>query len=328
MSLTGCTPDGKPLAFSRPPAPDLAPWVHSLAVADVLATEGRAEACAFFSENAAIRVFLKGRWTLHTADGERRYDTRDGSSILYFGPQTKIMPLRVEGPFRFIQLQFRPGTEGKDPDLLPTHSLDRVFAFDDVIPTKDRGTYFSEDDSRERWIEIFEALARRVLFGLVDEPPPPLVLDFERRMLTDQKLDLEAFAKSHGISRRTFERAIAAAYGISPKAALRRARVLDMAAALLGVAMPEEEAKFRLRYFDQAHMTREIQAYFGMPPGKLQRCDAHLLRIDLEIRQMQRVAAMTALGLEDVPWRDDDMAIDEQRHLRQLQDRDEPSITP
>ena len=306
MSLTGCTPDGKPLAYSRPPAPDLAPWIHSLAVADILATEGRAEACAFFSENAAIRVLLKGQWSLQTADGERRYDTRERSSILYFGPQTKIMPLRVEGPFRFIQLQSRPGTEGKNPDLLPTRSLDRIFDFDDAIPAENRGTYFSEDDSHECWIVIFEALARKVLFGLVDGPPPPLVLDFERRMLTDQKLDLEAFAGSHGISRRTFERAIAAAYGISPKAALRRARVLDMAAALLGVAMPEEEAEFRLRYFDQAHMTREIQAYFGMSPGKLKHCEAHLLRIDLEIRQLQRVAAMTALGLEDVPWRDDE----------------------
>lgn len=252
-------------------------------------------------------MLLKGHWTIETSEGRRRFDASEQSCILYFGPQTQTMPITVEGPFRFIQMQFRPGTEGSIPAFSPAASLDQVIEFEDAIPREQRGSFFKEDDSRERWIDIFEEVGRQVLFAMVKDPPPPIVLDFEQRMLADQKLDLEAFAKDHGVSRRTFERAIAAAYGISPKAALRRARALDMAAALLGVAMPEEEAEFRLRYFDQAHMTREIGSFFGMSPGKLQRCEAALLRIDLEIRQMQRVAAMTALGIEDVPWRGDEL---------------------
>ncbi|MDG5748205.1 helix-turn-helix domain-containing protein [Qipengyuania sp. XHP0207] len=305
VSLTGRTPDGKPLAYSRGPAPDLAPWVHSLAVADVVETTGEAQTCAFFSENAAIRVLLKGRWHLQTDDGPLSFDAAESSRILYFGPQTRIMPLRVEGPFRFIQMQFRPGTNGTEPAIPLADAVDRVLPFDGAVPQEKRGSYFREEDGRDRWLDIFETVARQVLLPLVAEAPPPMIIDFERHLLADQSLNLEDFAQRHAVSRRTLERAVFAAFGISPKAALRRARALDMAAALLGVAMPEEDAEFRLRYFDQAHMTKQIKTYFGMSPGTLSACEAHLLRIDLEIRQMRRLAIMQELGLSDVPWRAD-----------------------
>ena len=50
----------------------------------------------------------------------------------------------------------------------------------------------------------------------------------------------------------------------------RRARALDMAAVLLGVALEEEEQELRLRYFDQSHLIREMRHYFDMTPGQLQ----------------------------------------------------------
>lgn len=277
-----------------------------------MAHKGSGQTCAFFLENAAIRVLLKGKWRLEAADGTHQFDADKKSRILFFGPQTRIMPIAVEGPFRFIQMQFHPGANGSHGELSATTTLDRIVDFDHVIPPERHGKYFNEDDSRGHWLDVFENVARNVLDALADATPSPLVIDFERRVLTDHTLDLDAFADEHAISRRTLERAVHNAYGISPKAVLRRARVLDMAAALLGVAIPEEEAEFRLRFFDQAHMTKQIRKYFGMSPGMLAACEAHLLRIDLEIRQMRRVAAMQALGLSDVPWRspDDDPTSD------------------
>lgn len=131
-----------------------------------------------------------------------------------------------------------------------------------------------------------------------------MALEFHRRMLVDPSFEVGEVAEAYNVSRRTLERQVKASFGLTPKQAVRRARALDMAAALLGVAMPEEEAAFRLRYFDQSHMTREIQSFFGMSPGALSREPATLLRIDLEIRQMRRAEAMHELGIEDVPWRD------------------------
>ena len=306
ISLTGCTPDGKPLAYSRAPSPDIAPWVHSLAVADIIAHKGSGQSCAFFLENAAIRLLLKGKWRLETADGVRTYDANKRSHTLYFGPQTRIMPLSVEGHFTFIQMQFHPGGHGSHSHLAAPATLDRIVEFDKNVPQSNRGKFFRPDESRDLWLDAFEGVARKVLAALADGQPSSLVLDFERRLLTDHELDLDAFAAEHDISRRTLERTVHMAFGISPAAVLRRARVLDMAAALLGVAMPDEEADFRLRFFDQAHMTREIRKYFGMSPGMLAGCEAYLLRIDLEIRQMRRVAAMQELGIDEVPWRSAD----------------------
>lgn len=86
---------------------------------------------------------------------------------------------------------------------------------------------------------------------------------------------------------------------------LRRARALDIAAVLLGVAMKEEEAEMRLRCFDQSHLIREMRQFFAMTPTQL-RTGAHsLLRITMEIRQSRRLDALALLGRDQPrPWRD------------------------
>ena len=303
VSTTGRTRDGLPLAYSRPPAPDLAPWVQSLAAVDIEAGKGRWR-CGFFSDNPVIRVPLRGKWRLETADGWREFDATHGSRTLYFGPQTREMAIEIQGPIRFLLVQFHPGAPSFDQSKTHAETLDRIECFDADVPTEIRRADYAVDDSRETWLDQFEQRCREVLFQRVHAPPSELSLAIHRRLLTDIGLDLEGLAAQFGVSRRTVERQVKAAFGISPNQAVRRARALDMAAALLGVAMPEEEASFRLRYFDQSHMTREIQHYFGTSPGALARQEAVLLRIDLEIRQMRRLEAMGALGITEPPWRD------------------------
>ncbi len=305
VSSTGSTPDGLPLSYSRAPAPDIAPWVQSLAAVDIETAIDRLE-CRFFSANPAIRVFLKGKWQVETGDGTFEFDTDSGSHTVYFGPQTKAMPVKAEGPMRFLLLQFHPGAPPLDQSLTHTQMLDRVECFDKGLPDDIRNAGYGESESREAWINHFESLTRKVLFDRVKEEPPEIALATYRRILTDPAVGVEEMAEEFGISRRTLERQVKESFGISPKKVIRRARALDMAAAIFGVAMPQEEAEFRLRYFDQSHMTREINAYFGMAPGVLSRQDAILLRIDLEVRQMRRLEAMGELGIDHVPWRDPD----------------------
>lgn len=300
---TGSTPDGSPLSYSRAPSADIAPWVQSLAVVDIETGIGPHD-CQFFSDNPAIRVFLQGKWHVETADGPFEFDTDSGSRTVYFGGQTKAMPVRVDGPMRFLLLQFHPGAPPLDQSKQHEQMLDRVQCFDEGLPEDIRNAGYDPSQSREAWVDHFEELTRQVLFDRVAKEPPDMALAAHRRILTDPAVRLDELARQFDVSRRTVERQVKDSFGLSPKKVIRRARALDMASALLGVAMPQEEAEFRLRYFDQSHMTREIHAHFGMSPGVLSRQEAILLRIDLEVRQMRRLEAMGELGIEDVPWRD------------------------
>ncbi len=304
VSTTGLTRDGLPLAYSRAPAPDIAPWVQSLAAADIKAGKASVRHCGFFSANPCIRVFLRGKWRVKTADGPREFDASHLSRTVYFGPQTKLMPVEVSGPIRFLLLQFHPGAPPLDQSKSHEDTLDRIETFDEGLPPAIRYTTYDPSDTRESWLDTFEELSRKVLFSRVDHEPPELALAVYRRLLVNSALDLSEIERKFGVSRRTVERQVKASFGVSPKQAVRHARALDMAAALLGVAMPEEEADFRLRYYDQSHMTREIQHFFGTSPGALARMEAVLLRIDLEIRQVRRLEAMHELGLTEIPWRD------------------------
>ena len=86
---------------------------------------------------------------------------------------------------------------------------------------------------------------------------------------------------------------------------MRRARALDMAAALLEVALEEDEPEMRLRYFDQSHVTRELRSLLDTTPGRLQRGSHPLLRNTMEIRQSRRVEILAGGTSENPrPWRD------------------------
>ncbi|MBY6127223.1 AraC family transcriptional regulator [Qipengyuania aquimaris] len=281
----------------------MAPWIQSLAVADIVSPDGE-QKCQLFSANPAIRVLLSGNWRFETVDGIQEFDATKASRTLYFGPQTEAMNVSVEGPIRFLLVQFHPGAPPLDQSKTHEQTLNTIECFDEGLPPEIRNADYKSGTRREAWLDRFEGLTRTVLFQRVNEKPSEVVLAFYRRILTNPDFDMEEFARAFGISRRTLERQVKKGFGLSPKQAIRRARALDMAAALLGVAMPEDEAEFRLRYFDQPHMTREIQAYFGTSPGVLSKEAAILLRIDLEIRQMRRAEAMHELGIKDVPWRD------------------------
>lgn len=82
---------------------------------------------------------------------------------------------------------------------------------------------------------------------------------------------VEAWARAHGVSRATAFRWFRQAYGVAParyrvEARARRAwrMVMESAAALADIAA---EAGFA----DQAHMSRDIQALTGRPPGAWRR---------------------------------------------------------
>ena len=300
---TGSTLDGSPLAYSRAPTADLDPWVQSLAVADII-DHGPSRHCGIFAPNPSIRVFLSGKWRFRTADGIREVDATRQSRICYFGAQTKLMGVEVEGPIRFFLLKFRPGAPPLDRTKTHADALDRIEIFDHGLPPHiGRGEY-ADDDDREKWLDHFEYVTREILFSTVDEEPPAIARLVDHLVLRDSDLDLDRLAHEFGVSRRTIERHVKHNFGLNPKKVVRRARALDMAAVLLGVAKPEDDDAYRLRYFDQSHLTREVQAHFDVAPGALAKQEAVLLRIDLEIRQLRRLEVLNGGAGIIPPWRD------------------------
>jgi hypothetical protein len=70
---------------------------------------------------------------------------------------------------------------------------------------------------------------------------------------------------------------------------LRRARALDMASHLRGVADEAEAETLALRYYDQSHLIREFTAMFGMSPRQFINTPQPLMTLSLENRQSRRL---------------------------------------
>lgn len=305
-SLTGSTPGGMPLAFNRTPRERLRPWIMRVGVTDVTLPEGQTIACRTFNEHPVMRVIFGGRWTAVTATGPFDYTPGERGLALFFGPNVRHMPLIAHGSFRVVTINFAPGASSAF-DLPPQpDTVDHIFRYD---PIARNGAavlegYRPQADKRA-WLDAAESAVEAALEALSPPRPEPLMTAFETQCLTDPGGSIEDFVRRNAITRRTFERTIGREWGVAPREALRRARALDMAAVLLGVALEEEEQELRLRYFDQSHLIREMRRYFDMTPGQLKNSPSPLLRIGVEIRQSRRIEALARIGADEPrPWRD------------------------
>jgi len=260
-----------------------------------------------FNDHTCLRIMFGGRWTAETRDGPRVFEPGEAGKSLYFGPQSRMLRISVEGRFKVITTVFAPGTAtvvGNPPQV---ELVDRIFDFDEMVGHGQLSTRFDPMGHPQQWLETFEDELRRFIAQDEIRAPDPLTIAFERQLLTNPVFKLREFAKRHDIASRTLERTILRDYGLTPRQVRRRARALDMAAALLGVAMEDEEAALRLRYFDQSHQIREIRHFFDCTPGQLQSEPHPLLRLNLEVRQARRVRELALLPPDTIqPWRDPD----------------------
>lgn len=305
VPLTGATRDGQPLSFGRAPAEDLRPWFARMSVSEVVIPEGSHIACCMLSDHPVIRVLFGARWTAQTADGEFDYHPEARGQTLFFGPHSRAMPLVVHGSFKVITLNFAAGAANVMGAPSAEGMVDRIANYDAMVGHGTLSNHFAPGAGPTAWLEAMEDKIRTFVGKFGTPPPDPLTRAFEAASLTEPSLGIREFAEEHRTTPRTVERVVKRDYGMAPKQVLRRARAMDMAAAVLGVAMEEEEADIRLRYFDQSHLNREMRHFFAMTPGQL-RAEPHpLLRITMEIRQSRRVEALALLGMDQPkPWRD------------------------
>lgn len=303
---TGRSLGGAPLAFNKLPAADLMPWFTWLAVTDAELPAGRAISCCMLNDHAAIRILFGGVWTAETADGLEVFDPGADGLALYFGPQTRAMPLTVDGSFKVLTLHLGPGAATVLGAPEQKEMLDRITSCDELLGIGSKlSAHFEMSDTPVAVLEQFEKQLRDFVEARNVARPDPLAIAFEDAAMADPNLTVGEFAQAQDISPRTLARIVRREYGLTPKQVLRRARALDLAALLTGVALEEEEMELRLRYFDQSHLIREMRHFFDMTPGQLSERPHPLMTLNLEIRQSRRIELLSRLAPGTIrPWRD------------------------
>ncbi len=296
----GVTRDGQPLSYNRAPAADVAPWIGRLYAARVTLPENHRLDCGLFSEFAMLRIQLSGEWLVHTADGPQRF----GPETLLFGPHTRRMPLSVTGSFVSVGYSMRPGASLtlRGPRL--TECLDRIVLPQQPDPSVQRLlTMLDPDNDEESLLQILENWMRRWVNTYDCQEPDPITARFEQVAFTNPNMPIPEFAEQCGVNERTIERIVARDFGMSPKQVLRRARALDMASFLRGVADVDEADELALRYYDQSHLIHEFTDLFGMSPRQFAAAPQPLMTLSLESRQAQRLELLERIAPGGTrPW--------------------------
>ena len=301
--LSGATRDGQPLSLNRAAAPDLSPWVARIMSAEVNVPSESIVRCGMFNDTGQLRVLMSGEWTAETSDGNRRYNLDNRHQALFFGPHSHLMPITVGGSFRVVGVSLRPGAEHAMSGPWPLQTLDRVLDFDAVVGHGRLGDRFVAGNSNDAWIDRMEDLLRDFVARRSPPPPDPVTNAFDRFAFVSPGAPVAEFIEGYGVTQRTLERIVKRDFGMTPKQVLRRARALDMASQLLGVAAPDEAESLMLRFFDQSHLIREFSHFFGMTPLQLERRPNPLLRITLEGRQARRLEELKRIEPGGTPWR-------------------------
>jgi AraC-like DNA-binding protein len=256
--------------------------------------------CGIFSDAAMLRIQLRGEWTAETADGRRQM----GRAALYFGPQTRRMPITVKGSFTSVGLSFRAGACHALGGLKLDALCDRLAPLDTLgMCDEEWMSLLPEGASPEEWCLAMEAAMRRMIARNCAAPPDPVTASVEAAAFTNPEITVARLAQQCGTEQRKLERLIRRDFGIPPKQVLRRARALDMASHLRGVADHDEAEALALRYYDQSHLIREFTALFGMSPRQFVDSPQPLMTLSLETRQARRLELIARIAPGDIkPW--------------------------
>ncbi|HQS69473.1 MAG: AraC family transcriptional regulator [Novosphingobium sp. 28-62-57] len=300
IASPNATRDGQPISFSRAPSADLERWIGRFYVTIVDTPPDHHLECGLLSDFACIRIQLRGRWQANTADGIK---TADNAAML-FGPQSHRMPVSVAGSFTSVGAFLRPGVchALNGPKLADL--VDRLEHFADIgLPGQRWLTMFDPQGSPEDWVQSMEYEMRCLIAERAVREPDPISARFEAAAFSDPTISVAKLAEDFGVEQRRLERIVRRDFGMAPKQVLRRARALDMASHLRGVADHAEAEAIALRYYDQSHLIREFTELFGMSPRQFVERPQPLMTLGLETRQARRLETIRRLEPGEVkPW--------------------------
>lgn len=297
-------PEGRAHSVNRAAGPTLAPWVARLYATRLDLPEGLSVDCGLVADTVSLRVMLDGGSSASTRDGEEDY----GRCVLLFGAQSRRMPVTVRGRFAAVGVAFRPGACHVLGGPAASDVLDRVLPFDRFGGNAESIlSLFDAGGSPEEWLDILESEMIRRIASRGCPAPDAVTTAFDLAAFENPNQRVGDVAEQLECSKRRLERIVRRDFGLSPKQVLRRARALDMAATLRGVADAAEEEELALRYYDQSHLTRDFVDFFGMTPMQFVNTPQPLMTNTLEIRQARRLEELDRIRPgQEYPWQRDD----------------------
>jgi AraC-like DNA-binding protein len=247
-----------------------------------------------------LRIQLRGDWTAETAEGRREV----GRAALFFGPHTFRMPIAVKGSFTSVGLSFRAGACHALGGVRLDTMCDRIAPLEMLGLCREEWMgLFPRDGTPEDWCTAMEHAMRRLIARTGAAEPDPVAASVEAAAFANPEITVARLAQQCGIEQRRLERLVRRDFGLPPKQVLRRARALDMASHLRGVADHDEAEALALRYYDQSHLIREFTALFGMSPRQFVDLPQPLMTLSLEARQARRLEAIARIAPGDIrPW--------------------------
>ncbi len=278
--------DGPQLAENRAPAEDISPWVATMVSIRAPADPGEMVSDGLCNDLTYVRFVFNGLWTAEYPEGKETYQ----NEALVFGQHSKFMPLTCEGDIMSAGIGLRAGAWHEMTKRSSAEITDRIVR-DDLFGLMDEEfrSDLNADTTPVRWNLALEEAVRRFVARVQPDPPDPISTAFQRASFEDPMQSLHDFAESQNISLRKLERVVKRDFGVTPRAVMRRARAMDVAALLCGVSDQHEEDELMLRYFDQSHLIRDFTAYFGITPRRFRDRPRPLLKVTLEQRQARRM---------------------------------------
>ena len=190
------------------------------------------------NDAAYVRTAVDAHWTVETAD---RTMEISGQTFLC-GQHDHAMPLQYKGPIKVAGMMLRPGAMRALFGVNDGTMLQRISYFNEIgIPDKEVTGLYHPGIEASTWLEKLEHWLRQHIVRSEAPLPDPLSQRFEEAAFADPNQSVTDFADQHCVTTRTLQRTIRRDFGLTPKQVLRRARILDLAARLCGVADEAEE---------------------------------------------------------------------------------------
>jgi AraC-like DNA-binding protein len=270
------------LSRTYPPSSALASYIRRHYVFEAPLPDDAVIIDDLLSENAFVRVPIRGDWTAEIAPGQW---VGAGPAVL-FGANGRPFRVRVMGPFTVYGFAIRPSgwksLFSQSANLYVDRMLPLSDAWGDAAGEMYQALLAAKSDQ-----EIVSAMEMTILDQLDRVGrymPDEKMAKFEVIARLDSMMRVDNAAAQLGLSVRQMERRCVESFGLTPKAILRRSRFLDMATALRGFSDPSQEELAALRYFDQSHLTREFRHFAGMPPGAFAKANTPLFTAGLKMR--------------------------------------------
>lgn len=241
------------------------------------------------ADNGFVRVIQAGEW-----DWWQNGQWVAGSGALIFGPNAKMLKIRMRGPIFLAGFAIRPSAWTA---LFHDRAADHVDNISPLNQSWDQARVDTLCDTLARAktdadrIAAMESVIEAQLADMGRKGIDPIIAAFESIARQDSTTRVEEAARVLGLSPRQLERRCLASFGMSPKSVLQRCRFLDMAAAMRKLSNADQAELASLRYFDQSHLNREVRRYAGMTPGAFQKANIPLFTESLKLREEGKTLA-------------------------------------